>query len=215
MISLVIRIFGAIFLIIAPFLLLVRGAVYVHASQGTNAWISVLVSAGLTAMLIFVYLSFIRGRLTRKKRTTSGMKVRFILSLIFVFGFAFQGLMYISAENVKQSSLQKEFRQLHPILRLGVSTILIIDRKAIMTDAQRVPEDYRKMGLTKKQNSLHYKQNDGFVYAVDLRTSGRSAVRNWLLKTYFNAMGFQTLRHVGTADHLHVSLQNPDRPWAR
>jgi hypothetical protein len=215
LISLLIRIFSVFLLIIAPFLVLIRGAVYVHIAYETNAWISIIFGMILTVILLFIYLSFIRGRITNKRGTAGGMKRRFVFALLLVFGFAFQGLMYISAKNVKQSNLQAEFRQLHPILRLSVSTILIIDRKAIMTDAQRMPEDYGKMGLKQKKNSLHYKQSDGYAYAVDLRTMGRSEVRNWLIKIYFRLMGFRTIRHVGTADHLHVSLQNTDAPWAK
>jgi hypothetical protein len=44
------------------------------------------------------------------------------------------------------------------------------------------------------------------VHAVDLRTIGRAEWKNVLLNWYFRSMGFRTLRHVGTADHLHVSL---------
>ena len=46
----------------------------------------------------------------------------------------------------------------------------------------------------------------GHVYAVDIRTKGRKEWQNSLVRGYFRAMGFETLRHVGTADHLHVSL---------
>jgi len=53
---------------------------------------------------------------------------------------------------------------------------------------------------------LHYPQPDGYVHAIDLRTAGRGFVRNRLVQAYFWSMGFVTLRHVGTADHLHVEL---------
>lgn len=33
--------------------------------------------------------------------------------------------------------------------------------------------------------------------------------RNLAAELAFRAMGFHTLRHVGTADHLHVSLRLP------
>jgi hypothetical protein len=42
---------------------------------------------------------------------------------------------------------------------------------------------------------------------VDLRTAGQGAVKNRLVQLYFWMMGFRTLRHVGTADHLHVQLR--------
>jgi hypothetical protein len=34
-------------------------------------------------------------------------------------------------------------------------------------------------------------------------------LRNGLVRLYFEALGFRTLRHVGTADHLHVALPLP------
>ena len=51
-----------------------------------------------------------------------------------------------------------------------------------------------------------------FPDAVTLRfrfgpAAGRSAVRNRLVQWYFAGMGFATLRHVGTADHLHVAIR--------
>jgi hypothetical protein len=39
-----------------------------------------------------------------------------------------------------------------------------------------------------------------------VRTNGRSKATNLLVELYFILMGFETLRHVGTADHLHVAL---------
>ena len=53
---------------------------------------------------------------------------------------------------------------------------------------------------------LHFRQRDGWVHALDMRTIGHGTVRNWLTAAYFRLLGFRTLRHVGTADHLHVSL---------
>jgi hypothetical protein len=65
------------------------------------------------------------------------------------------------------------------------------------------------MGLTPIEASLHVRQDDGYVHALDLRTEGRSELRNRAIQIAFWALGFHTLRHVGTADHLHVSLRMP------
>ncbi len=75
-----------------------------------------------------------------------------------------------------------------------------------MTDLGRTPADYVAMGLPVLEQSFHYRQVDGYVHAMDLRTADRGAARNWLTQAYFRLLGFRTLRHVGTADHLHVSL---------
>jgi hypothetical protein len=93
--------------------------------------------------------------------------------------------------------------------------LFLLDKKAIVTDASRVPEGYHKMGLKSKTHSLHYIQEDGYVYAIDLRTKGRSEIRNTFLKMYFYIMGFKSMRHVGTADHLHISMPCRFRKFAK
>ncbi len=65
------------------------------------------------------------------------------------------------------------------------------------------------MGLPVYERSLHFEQADGYIHAMDLRTLGRGEWRNRLMELYFRTLGFRTLRHVGTADHLHVSLPPP------
>jgi len=62
------------------------------------------------------------------------------------------------------------------------------------------------MGLAPNGRVLHYVQPDGYAHAADLRTTGRSELKNRLVQAYFWSMGFATLRHVGTGDHLHVEL---------
>lgn len=44
------------------------------------------------------------------------------------------------------------------------------------------------------------------VHAIDLRIHGPSEFRNRLVQGYFEVMGFKTLCHKGSADHLHVAL---------
>jgi hypothetical protein len=112
----------------------------------------------------------------------------------------------VSSANVKSPEVRATFTSLNPILRVGVSTLLLADHDAVLTDAARTLEDYSAWGLEVNEASLHLRQPDGFAYAVDLRTRGRPEWQNRLVQLYFQIMGFRTLRHVGTADHLHVSL---------
>ena len=95
---------------------------------------------------------------------------------------------------------------------MGISTLVFLDEDLIITDASRKPEDYKKMGLKTKSRSLHYIQSSGYAHAIDIRTNNRNFVRNFFTKLYFQLMGFNTLRHDGTADHLHVSLSSKDIP---
>lgn len=132
--------------------------------------------------------------------------VKAIFATLLLLCYTGYTLFFLSGNNAKTSAIQKEFTSLHPIIRVSVGTILMIDRSMLITDMSRTKEDYKTMGLKALNNSLHYPQSDGHVHAMDLRTNGRSWLRNFLLKAYFDIMGFHTLRHIGTEDHLHVSL---------
>jgi hypothetical protein len=166
----------------------------------------------VSGFLIFIYIIFIHGRFTGKLGNSKTLKFSYWVALILVLTYCVPALLFLSKSNSKHTEVQKEFTSLHPILRLGISTVVPLDRGLIITDANRNPEDYRKMGLPTKNHSLHYKQTNGFSHAIDIRVKGRSEVRNWFLEQYFRLMGFNTLRHFGTEDHLHVSLLSHDRP---
>lgn len=204
-------IFKILLLVSLPFICFVRGAVYLYEQQQYGSWTAIFGGAILTTFLILVYLFFFYGKLTGE---VGNFKRKLLLAFILVLVYGSQALFFLSESNAKHSSVQKEFTSLHPILRLSISTIIHLDNGLIITDANRRPEDYRKMGLKTKKNSLHYPQKNGYVHAFDVRTNNRNFIRNGLLQIYFKAMGFNTLRHGGTGDHLHVSLTSRDRPWA-
>lgn len=86
-----------------------------------------------------------------------------------------------------------------------------MDNTLLITDLSRHPSDYEDMGLSVNPRSLHYRQPDGYVHALDLRTKGRTEVRILLTKSYFAALRFRRLCHRGTADYLHVSLPIPGK----
>lgn len=119
-------------------------------------------------------------------------------------------LVYVAGANVKSPEVRAEYGELHPILRVAASTVILVDGDAVITDAGRTEEGYWLMGLPVNEASLHFRMDDGWVHALDLRTVGRHEWRNRLVELYFWAMGFHSLRHVGTADHLHVSLRLPE-----
>lgn len=169
---------------------------------------------GFSAVLLFIYFTFFYGKLTGGIGGFDAMRRRMTIALLLMVLYSLQGILFLSSNNLKTSALKNEIREVHPILRLSVSTLAFLDKGLIITDAQRVPEDYRKMGLKQKSHSLHYEQEDGYTHALDLRTNNRNEIRNILMSGYFKMMGMNTLRHVGTADHLHISLQSHDRPRA-
>lgn len=188
---------------VVPFTLLLRGSVHAHGAWGWGAWPAV--GAGV------VFASLSLGLLTWLGLTLLRIRGGFrrILSraaLFLAVAYAGYGLVYIAARNTKGDEVRAEYHALHPLLRLASTTLFLVDEQAVVTDASRTREDYLAMGLRPAEASLHFRQPSGFVHALDLRTNGRAEWRNRMVAFGFRAMGFRTLRHVGTADHLHISL---------
>lgn len=204
--GIIFKIFRIVLAIVLPFFLLIRGSIFIHTNYNLGAWLSLAGGAVMTAIILFLYMTFIYRRFTKKFGDSDNLQRRSLFAIALVGIYCAYGLFFISGDNVKNPALRQEITDMHPILRMGISTFILMDKKMIITDASRVPEDYKKMGLKTANNSLHFKQKDGYAYAIDLRTNGRDELRNKMMGIYFKLLGFKTLRHVGTGDHLHVSL---------
>lgn len=195
--------FKIVLLLGLPFVLLIRLSVWLNQSLGWGGWSSLAVGIFATSLLLLIY-----GHSVYKafggKRAFSLKSVR--PAALIILGYVAFTLFTISDANLKSSDLKSTYRSLHPVLRVSLNTLTFIDRDLIITDTSREPADYKRMGLSPLENSLHYEQRTGYVHAVDLRTLRRWEIRNALIRGYFWVMGFKTLRHTGTADHLHVSL---------
>ncbi|WP_421773085.1 hypothetical protein [Gracilimonas sp.] len=190
-------------LVVLPFFLLIRTSVFLNLSYGWNGWLALGGGIFATVLLLLFYIFFLFRRIDNKK-----MLLKFSLGGVgaLVFAFCFYGVMYISSVNAKSSEIRQVYRSMHPILRVAIATTTLADNDLVITDIQRQPEDYAAMGLPLNQRSLHYTQETGYVHAIDLRTIGRNEFRNILLRGSLEIMGLNTIRHTGTADHLHVSL---------
>ena len=197
-------------LAVLPFVLLIRGSTYLYSSHGWTTWLALVVSLAATLVVVVLYLSLVYAlAFGVDKISERTVRAKLVLAVAIVLGYGAFTQLYLSSTNAKSAEVRREYRALHPILRLGVSTVILVDSELLVTDMARAAADYERMGLAENRRSLHYPQEDGYVHAVDLRTVGRGRTRNWLLQAYFRLMGFHTLRHVGTADHLHVSLPLP------
>lgn len=194
---------GIFGLILLPFYLLVRMSVYLNLAHGYSSWPALGGGMAACITLLLIYMLFLFQKIKNRKR-------RFQVSLgsagVMVFGFCLFSLFYLSGVHAKSEEVRDVYRSIHPILRVAVSTVTLADGETVITDIERVLSDYGAMGLPVNPNSLHYRQETDYVHAVDLRTRNRSAIRNFLLQTSLELMGFRTIRHVGTADHLHVEL---------
>ncbi|TDI72846.1 MAG: hypothetical protein E2O84_08090 [Bacteroidetes bacterium] len=190
--------------LLLPFIVLVRLSSLFYSHYQLNAWVAVLAGSVIALGLFTGILYIVARRIGLKpgRRSVRTLTVAFASYTVYL-------LIFVSASNVKAPEIRETYTALHPAIRLALSTFMLLDRDAVVTDSQRQAADYQKMGLNTPNSSLHYTQRNGFVHAVDLRTNGRSETRNLLTAAYFRLMGFSTLRHTGTADHLHVSLQIP------
>ena len=201
--------------LVVPFFLLVRGSVLLHVLLGQHAWVSMGIATVVTFGFLYFYLNYLIQLVARKKKLKEQAR-RFNLraTLLVVGGFTLYAMLYISASNAKTSTVQSEYSSMHPVLRMAVSVWVLFDWDAVVTDMSRTHGDYLSMNLAQKERSLHYPQKDGYVHALDLRTKGRGEGWNTWADAYFSMMGFRTLRHGGTEDHLHVSLMIHDNPEA-
>jgi hypothetical protein len=190
-------------LLALPFALLVRGALVASARWGWHAWVAVAFGGLLAALAVSTLAWWTLRRLSMRPSFRS-VATRVGLPLVIVFcSFS---LLYLSGSNAKSAQIREAYPQLHPVLRLAVGTVRLVDTRIVVTDIERGPTSYAAMRLPRPTTSQHYRQKDGTVHAIDLRTQGRGTLRNGLVRLYFELLGFDTVRHVGTADHLHVRL---------
>jgi hypothetical protein len=192
-----------------PFIVYVRTSVGLYSTGGLSPWLSVFGAAAVTVALVSAYAAWLSRRFKGQGRVRAKSIMQWV-ALPTAGAWCLYSLLYLSSGNAKSEDVRQYYRSLHPVLRVAVATAILGDGNMVITDMRRVAGDYTRMGLPINDRTKHYEQKNGWVHAVDLRTRGRGQVRNLLLELYFQLMGFQTLRHVGTADHLHVQL--PVRP---
>jgi hypothetical protein len=185
------------------FLVLVRGSMFAYQSMGWGTWSSIGLGVFGTIFIFSAYLAWLWTRITGEDRLRQFLP-RGLIAV--VAGYSMYGLLYMSAGNLRDPELRDHYTSLHPLMRLGASTYVLFDRNGVVTDPERTAEDYLGMGLPMNEMSLHFKLGDRYIRAMDLRTTGRSTMKNRLTVTYFRSMGFRSLHHVSAADHLHVSL---------
>lgn len=195
--------FGLLLLSLLPFLVLIRTSLYVYLQYGFNGWLALGTGVAMTILLLLLYAVFIMYKMQKRPQVHKYIR-RGIVFL--VVAYCSYGLLYFSGVNAKNAEIESYYRSLHPILRVSLATTLLVDDDLMVTDMQREPGDYEAMGLPVRQNSMHYIQDTGYVHAVDLRTRNRPEWKNRLTQGAFYVLGMNTLRHVGTADHLHISL---------
>jgi hypothetical protein len=184
--------------IVAPFILFIRSCSFFINEYDIHPFLSVAASSVLGSLLI---ASIIKMKVKSVKLKTLFM-VTMAASSLYVGYCCF---VFVDS-NSKTEQVAKEHSTLHPVLRISMGFILLVDKESVVTDISREKSDYKKMGLPSAERSNHYIQDSGYVHAFDMRTNNRGYFRNATLQLYFWLCGLKTLRHVGTSDHLHVSI---------
>jgi hypothetical protein len=188
--------------VVLPFYVYVRSSVALY-SAGASPWLAVILGAVLTMGIVAGYATWISRRLSGRVRAA---KMARWIALPVAAAWCAYAVLFLARANAKSDQVRGYYSAVHPVLRAAMGTAILVDPDIVVTDMRRVPADYARMGLPVFDRTLHYRQKNGWVHAVDLRTRGRGAVKNAAMQLYFSSMGFRTLRHVGTADHLHVGL---------
>ena len=193
-------------IIALPFVVYVRASVFFY-NHGANVWVAIVAAAALTMGLVLMYAAGLARHLRGRARVRSLLRW---IALPMAAAWCLSSLFFLARVNAKSDEVRGYFLSVHPILRVALSTVILVDPGLVITDMARKPSDYGRMGLPVNVTSKHYEQPDGWVHAVDLRTKSNGEIRNRAVQLYFEAMGFSTLRHVGTADHLHVQMRRLD-----
>ena len=197
------RMLGVVALAALPFLLLVRGSVAAWAWFSAPGWVAIVIGTSSCAVILTLLGARVWHRMTGRNRRR---EIALWLVIPAVTAFSIYSIGWLAHANAKNHDVSTRWEELHPALRLALGTARLAEPNFVVTGIGRSPADYDRMGLPRAHRSPHYPQADGWVHAIDLRTQGRSELRNRLLQGYFALMGFKTLRHHGNADHLHVSL---------
>lgn len=195
----VLRIAGATLL---PVVALIGTSVGLH-SRGYGTLAAVAGGAAVGLGILAIAAASISHSLTGRARIGTLSRWVALPAVLLWCGYA---LLHFERANAKTDEVRGAYTSLHPILRLAVSTAILADGALVVTDARRSADDYRRMGLPIFDRTMHYRQANGWVHAVDVRTIGHGELRNLAVAAYFRAVGLRVVRHVGTADHLHVEL---------
>jgi hypothetical protein len=185
----------------------VRTSVFFY-QHGWPDWLSIGAGMVLTIGVVALYATWLSRRFHGRQRVA--LLARWV-AVPLVVTWCLYAVFYLARVNAKSDEVHAYYSSVHPLLRVALSTVILVAPDLVITDMARVPADYARMGLPVNERTKHYVQSDGWVHAVDLRTRERGEIENRSVQLYFWAMGFSTRRHVGTADHLHVQLKGRHR----
>ena len=203
------RVLLGVVLLALPFWLLIRADIWLELSHGWPAPLALAAAGSLALGALAGAVLAVALRIPWPSVRRAVFRAGFVglgLALAVVAG---QALLSLPAHSAKTEAERADYRDLHPALRLAVGSLRVLDEDLVLTDIGREPADYARMGLAVPAWPRHGVHTDGTWRAVDMRTRGQGGLRNLLVQGWFESLGFHTLRHGGTGDHLHVELRDP------
>src|SRR2546429_5031898 len=143
----------ALLVALLPFLVLVKVAVFLYTHQDYSTVLALAGGTACTAAVVTAYAAWAWHRITGRVQLALIAR-RFALPLVVAYcGYA---LIYLSSGNAKSESVRAYYASLHPLLRVALSTLILIDGDAVITDLARRRQDYRTLGLPPHHGSrLH------------------------------------------------------------
>ncbi|VAW81354.1 hypothetical protein MNBD_GAMMA12-1533 [hydrothermal vent metagenome] len=197
---------GILLLMVLPLLVLIKGTAMSYYAE--MSYLLSLFIGGFAAFIVLLTYMIAIDRVAGRQIFFS-IWVKLSVAALCVMSFVLYSMYVLNDENVKNRRIASQYTQTHPVLRLGLQSWSLFDRSLVITDIARSHSFYRRHRMRTYYRSLHFPQKhlDGKVYALDIRTKGRGKFRNWITQVVFRMMGFGTLRHTGTADHLHIELR--------
>src|SRR6266567_1182326 len=119
--------------VVLPFVVLVRGAVFFYEHGNVPSWLALSVSALLTIGLVTLYAASLLRRFTGRPPVLLLAKWVALPLVVSYCGFS---LLYLSRVNAKPE-VRDYYGSVHPLLRLALSTWILVDDKLVVTDMCR------------------------------------------------------------------------------
>ena len=110
----VVFIFRFILVVSLPFVLLIRGAIYLHKSYATQPYVSILFGTIIMTFVLILYFSVIYGKLTGMRGKKGWLKRRAKFALLIAVVYVTQSIYFLSSKNAKSPEVKREYHNLQP-----------------------------------------------------------------------------------------------------
>ncbi|MCB0837888.1 MAG: hypothetical protein KDD99_14545, partial [Bacteroidetes bacterium] len=98
------------FMIVLPFILIIRGSVYLYEHHNWNHWLSMIVMFAIAFVLLLIYTVMIYDWLFGENKVSrKGLKVQSIIVMSILLLYGGYTLINLSGANAKTPQVREEF----------------------------------------------------------------------------------------------------------